>query len=94
MLTVDLETNDVTNGTETLRAPGMVAELLYCLAQAMPRPVHPDRLIARLSGWQGPMDIITLRVHVSRARKVLQPLGYRIENIYAKGWFIREERMH
>lgn len=94
MLTVDLATNDVTNGTETLRATPAVAELIACLVEVAPRPASLERLISRLSGWREPIDATTARVHVSRARKVLQPLGYRIENIYAKGWLVKEENAH
>lgn len=88
-LTVDLPTNTVHMGERSVRTTPAIAELIQCLAEVAPRPVSLDRLISRLSGWHEPIDATTLRVHISRARKMIQPLGAEIVNIRAKGWFIR-----
>ncbi|MBZ9939158.1 helix-turn-helix domain-containing protein [Mesorhizobium sp. BR1-1-16] len=88
-MAVDLPTNTVQLGVMSVQTTPTVAELIHCLAEVAPRPVTLERLIAKLSGWHEPMEAVTLRVHISRARNMVRPLGAEIINIRAKGWYLK-----
>ncbi|WP_073058202.1 winged helix-turn-helix domain-containing protein [Kaistia soli] len=86
---VDLPTNTVRIGEMSVQTTPTVAELIHCLAADAPQPVALDLLIARLAGWRKPMEAVTLRSHITAARKTIGPLGAEIVNIRAKGWYLK-----
>ena len=87
-VTVDLATGIVARAGVTVRATNRVAEVIFILAGAAPAFITADRICAKVAGWQHDFSYENLNVQLSKARKVLAPLGCRIENSHGFGWRI------
>jgi DNA-binding response OmpR family regulator len=61
--------------------------LVNCMVEAFPTTVSKDRLIMETYGQDEPESVENcIRVLVIKARKVLEPLGLRIESDYMRGY--------
>jgi DNA-binding response OmpR family regulator len=93
-LIVDLNTNVVVyGGKQVLIGKPQVAALLHGLAEAWPKTVSHSDLGYAIWGLCGPERMReSIAVHVSLARKVINPLGLSIEPIEGRGYRLVESR--
>lgn len=86
-LIVDLNTNQATRNGVTARLSPRMSEILIVLNATWPGTVRHDRLLQRIYGADcGPEDTITIRVHMSKIRQLVRPLGVGIEARWGTGY--------
>jgi DNA-binding winged helix-turn-helix (wHTH) protein len=86
-LMVDLSTNRATRNGATVNLTPRMVELLAVLNEAYPNAATHERLMLRMFGADGGPDCTdTLKVHVSKLRKYLAPLGLAIEPLWGQGY--------
>lgn len=93
-LKVDLTSNTLIAPKGSVHLTPIQAKLAFILISNMPNFVHVDRIYSTL--WDGrgdhyPLDM-TLRTHVSKLRKLIGPLGIKIEAHTGCGYRIVEEK--
>lgn len=86
---VDLDTNHARRWDLSIKLTPQAAELLHALCAANGRTVSRERLKIALWGhndadWPDYPDN-TLSIYVGRLRRMLQPLGVRIQTIHSTG---------
>lgn len=88
---VCLDSNHVISRGEAIKLTAQQAELLYLLAEARPKVVPHAKLIAALyggaSGPDGERSVVACQI--SKMRRVIEPLGARIECKFGQGYFLR-----
>lgn len=87
---VDLRTNRAHVGGKEVRLPPMQAEVLHVLATAWPQPVHYDTIMARVQGSHDGASEGSLKVHISKVREAIRPLGASIECLWKWGYRLIE----
>jgi DNA-binding response OmpR family regulator len=84
---VDFANNLVLSEAGSAHVPSRIADIIHILVHARPAIQSMDQLLDQMDGWRRePTDERTIRVFLSRANKILIPLGYSIENIRKCGW--------
>lgn len=91
---VDLESNIAILDGQALFLSPKQAEILECLASAMPLKVHKEELFRNLYQLeQEDPDQKIVDVFICHLRKALQTTGYRIETLWGTGYrLVRIER--
>ena len=85
---VDLATNTVTVGEQSVKLYPMQAEIVWILARAYPGVVSVDSMIRQIYGQRDepsrPED--TVRVLIYQGRPKLAPLGIKLRNHWSRGY--------
>lgn len=90
-LSVELSTNEVSADGVSFRVRPKIAETIAAFLMA-DGYLNLNALHSKLCGnINEPMADQTLYVHVSMANKVLQTLGWRLENARALGWRLTQD---
>ncbi len=88
-LLVDMTANRASRNGITVYLPPRSTEILHLLHSAYPEPIGHARLMIRLFGHDGgPESTDTLKVHISKLRRVILPLGLAITPIWGTGYLL------
>lgn len=88
-ISVDLTSNTVITLIGGVHLPPKEAELAFILVKRMPTFVYHEVLFTYLWGGQGPaLPDASLKVYISRLRKLLAPIGIEVENRTGCGYRI------
>lgn len=86
-ISVSLDSNHAVARGHFIELEPDMACVLDALAKAWPNSVAHDRLIFAVWGCTSPLYAInTLRVHITRLRKAVTPLGYNIVVVWGEGY--------
>lgn len=85
-LRVDLDDNTVVKGGQSIHLQPRQAELLAILLKHTPQYLNHERIAALMFSNQDVYAMESIRVHVHRLRKTLEPLGYTVQNRFGVGY--------
>lgn len=89
-LLVDLDANRVSYGGRVAKLVPSETEVLFTLARAAPGMVSNDQLRAAIwGGAAAERESNVIKVHISRLRKKLAPLGIHIETHRGYGYSLK-----
>ena len=86
-LLVDLNTNQISYGGQSVSVSGRAIELAAVLAERSPSVVARELLAERVFGANEPSDASnTLTQHAHILRKAISPLGWRVLTVVNRGY--------
>lgn len=84
---IDLNANTIAWGDKSVKTTPMCVEVVHALGAAYPNAIAHDRLMFALWGSNGEQGSAeTLKVHITKTRQAIAPLGLRIENVWGQGY--------
>lgn len=83
---VDLDYNAFISSTGSVELKRMEAEVAAVIAAAYPSVARHDAIVLGVYGAGEPALSDTIRVHVCRIRKAIEPLGWTIEVARSRGY--------
>lgn len=90
-LIVSLEANTVICNGRSAKLTSQQAEILHILANAAPRVVTIDAIIAGIYGSsvEPETSVVLIRTHICKIRRKIAPLGLTIKNTHAIGYTLQ-----
>lgn len=87
---VDLTTNTLVQDKHVTKLTPILAEVIAALIGHYGRgPMHVERMLQKVYGSRADQyELVTLRVHVSRANAKLRLFGWRVRSIRSVGWVL------
>jgi DNA-binding winged helix-turn-helix (wHTH) protein len=88
-LLVDISANRASRNGVTVTLSPRNTEILHLLDKAFPEPAPHGRLMLSLFGRSGgPESTDTLKVHISKLRRVIVPLGLAVISVWGAGYLL------